>query len=45
MDTVNAKKRWTAIYWRVNKLFKNSHIVSEPHSDGSGKRASIIFEN
>jgi hypothetical protein len=28
MDTVNAKKRWTTIYWRVNKLLKASHIVT-----------------
>jgi hypothetical protein len=26
MDTVNAKKRWTTIYWRVNKFLKQSHI-------------------
>jgi hypothetical protein len=26
MDTVNAKKRWTTIYWLVNKYFKKSHI-------------------
>jgi hypothetical protein len=28
MDTVNAKKRWTTIYWRVNKFLKESHIVT-----------------
>jgi hypothetical protein len=28
METVNAKKRWTTIYWRVNKLRKESHIVT-----------------
>jgi hypothetical protein len=28
MDTVNAKKRWTTIYWCVNKFFKESHIVT-----------------
>jgi hypothetical protein len=28
MDTVNAKKRWTTIYWRVNKFLKKSHIVT-----------------
>jgi hypothetical protein len=28
MDTVNAKKRWTTIYWRVNKFLKESHIVA-----------------
>jgi hypothetical protein len=22
IDTVNAKKRWTTIYWRVNNLLK-----------------------
>jgi hypothetical protein len=27
MDTVNAIKRWTTVYWRVNKL-KESHIVT-----------------
>jgi hypothetical protein len=30
MDTVNAKKRWTIIYWRVNKFLKETytyHIV------------------
>jgi hypothetical protein len=28
MVTVNAKKRWTTIYWRVNKFLKKSHIVT-----------------
>jgi hypothetical protein len=28
MDTVNAKKRWTTIYWRVNRFSKESHIVT-----------------
>jgi hypothetical protein len=28
MDTVNAKKRWTTIYWRVNKFLKESHEVT-----------------
>jgi hypothetical protein len=28
MDTVNAKKRWTIIYWRVNKFLKETHIVT-----------------
>jgi hypothetical protein len=28
MDTVNAKKRWTTIYWRVNKSLKESHVVT-----------------
>jgi hypothetical protein len=27
-DTVNAKKRWTTIYWRVNNFSKESHIVT-----------------
>jgi hypothetical protein len=27
MDTVNAKKRWTIIYWRINFL-KKSNIVT-----------------
>jgi hypothetical protein len=28
MDTANAKKRWTTIYWRVNKFFKQSQMVT-----------------
>jgi hypothetical protein len=28
MEIVNAKKRSTTIYWRVNKLLKESHIVA-----------------
>jgi hypothetical protein len=28
VDTINAKKRWTTIYWRVNKFLKESHIVT-----------------
>jgi hypothetical protein len=28
MDSVNAKKRWTTIYWRVNKFLKESHLVT-----------------
>jgi hypothetical protein len=28
MDTVNAKKRWTTIYWRFNKFFKKCYIVT-----------------
>jgi hypothetical protein len=28
INNVNAKKRWTTIYWRVNKLLKESHIVT-----------------
>jgi hypothetical protein len=28
MDTVNAKKRWTTINWRVNKFLKKSHKVT-----------------
>jgi hypothetical protein len=28
MDTVNAKKKWTTIYWRVNKFLKESHVVT-----------------
>jgi hypothetical protein len=27
-DTVNAKKRWTAIYCRVNKFLTKSHILT-----------------
>jgi hypothetical protein len=29
MDTVNAKKRWTTIYWRDNKFLKKCHIVTQ----------------
>jgi hypothetical protein len=39
MDTVNAKKRWTTIYWRVT-IFDR-----EPHSGPPSKWASIIFEH
>jgi hypothetical protein len=28
METVNAKKIWTTIYWCVNKFLKKSHIVT-----------------
>jgi hypothetical protein len=28
MNTVNVKKRWMTIYWRVNKFLKESHIVT-----------------
>jgi hypothetical protein len=28
MDTVNAKKRWTTIYYRVKKFLKESHVVT-----------------
>jgi hypothetical protein len=28
MDNINAKKRWTTIYWRVNKFLKESHKVT-----------------
>jgi hypothetical protein len=34
IDTVNAKQRWTTIYWRVNKF-----------SDAPSQRANIILEN
>jgi hypothetical protein len=27
MDTVNAKKRWTTIYWRFHKFLKKSYDV------------------
>jgi hypothetical protein len=37
MDTVNAKKRWTTIYWYVKKFLKESHIVTP-------LLKSIIFE-
>jgi hypothetical protein len=28
METVNVKKRWALIYWRVNKFLKKIHIVT-----------------
>jgi hypothetical protein len=28
MDTVNAKKRWKTIFWRVNKYLKQSHLLT-----------------
>jgi hypothetical protein len=28
MDSVNAKKRWTTIYWRVNKFLNMSYTVT-----------------
>jgi hypothetical protein len=28
MNTVNAKKRWTTIYWSVHKFLKERHIVT-----------------
>jgi hypothetical protein len=28
MNTVNAKKRWTTIHWRVNKFLKESYKVT-----------------
>jgi hypothetical protein len=40
MDTVNAKKRWTVIYWRVNKLTK-SHEVTRHYKE----RASFLKIN
>jgi hypothetical protein len=27
IDTVDAKKRWTIIYWCVNIFLKKSHVV------------------
>jgi hypothetical protein len=41
MGTVNAKERWTTIYWRVNKFLKKSHIVTRRAKE----RVGIIFEN
>jgi hypothetical protein len=41
MDTVKAKKRWTTIYWRVNKLMKESHTATRP----AKKRASFLKIN
>jgi hypothetical protein len=41
MDTVNAKKRWTIIYWRVNKFLKESHIVTRLAEE----RASFLHIN
>jgi hypothetical protein len=41
MDTVNTKKRWTNIYWCVNKFLKESYIVTH-HENG---RASFLKIN
>jgi hypothetical protein len=41
MDTVNAKKRWTTIYWRVNKFLKESHVVPRLAKE----RASVLKIN
>jgi hypothetical protein len=38
MDSVNTKKRWMTIYWRVNKFMKESHIVSRYYKE----RASFL---
>jgi hypothetical protein len=32
MDTVIAKKRWTTIYWRVNKFLKDSRFGKQRES-------------
>jgi hypothetical protein len=39
MGTINAKKRWTTIYWRVNKFLKESHIVTRKAKE----RASLFY--
>jgi hypothetical protein len=44
MDTVNAKKRWTAIYWGVNKFLKENHIVAT-YIHAMLKRASYLKIN
>jgi hypothetical protein len=41
MDTVNAKKRWMTIKWRVNKFLKGSHVVACPAKE----RASFLKIN
>jgi hypothetical protein len=41
MDTVNTKKRWTIIYWRVNKFLKESHVVTR----NAKERASFFNIN
>jgi hypothetical protein len=41
MGTINAKKRWTTIYWRVNKFLKESHIVTRKAKE----RASFLKIN
>jgi hypothetical protein len=41
MDTVNAKKRWTTIYFCVNKFLKESHIVTRHRKE----RASFLKIN
>jgi hypothetical protein len=38
MDTVNAKKGWKIIYWRVNKFLKQSHVVTRIAKE----RASVL---
>jgi hypothetical protein len=40
MDTVNAKNKWTTIYWRVNDLTE-SHIVTRR----ANERASFLNMN
>jgi hypothetical protein len=40
MDTVNAKKERTTIYWCVNKFLKESHVVTH-----LGNRASFLIIN
>jgi hypothetical protein len=41
MESVNAKKRWTTIYWRVNKFLKKSHKLTRFAKD----RASFLKIN
>jgi hypothetical protein len=44
MDTVNAEKKWTAIYWRVNKFLKESHIVTRLAKESSFLKINDINE-
>jgi hypothetical protein len=44
MDTVDAKKRWTTIYRRANKLLKESHIVTRFAKErGSFLKMTVII--
>jgi hypothetical protein len=44
MDTVNAKKRWMTIYWRVNKFLKKSHIVTHPFFFISRSKCIALYQ-
>jgi hypothetical protein len=42
MDTVNAKKRWTTIYWRVNKLKDTHRVISLAKERASFLEINVI---